>query len=69
MISDPMTIPNDTRGRVLYAVLVALVAFVRTYVWFRPNGLPWALFIATPLVPLIDRLWPAQRYAWRPASG
>jgi Na+-transporting NADH:ubiquinone oxidoreductase subunit NqrB len=65
MISDPMTIPNDTRGRVLYAVLVALVAFVWTYVWFRPNGLPWALFIATPLVPLIDRLWRAPRYAWR----
>jgi Na+-transporting NADH:ubiquinone oxidoreductase subunit NqrB len=64
MISDPMTIPNATRGRIVYAVLVACIAFVWTYAWFRPNGLPWALFIATPLVPLIDRLWRAARYEW-----
>ena len=65
MISDPMTIPNATRGRILYAILVACIAFVWTYAWFRPNGLPWALFVATPLVPLIDRLWRAARYEWR----
>jgi Na+-transporting NADH:ubiquinone oxidoreductase subunit NqrB len=65
MISDPMTIPNDARGRILYAILVACIAYVWAYVAFRPNALPWALFIATPLVPLIDRIWPAPRYEWR----
>jgi Na+-transporting NADH:ubiquinone oxidoreductase subunit NqrB len=72
MISDPMTIPNHPRGRILYALVVALVAYGWAYVLFRPNALPWALFLATPLVPLIDRLWPAQRYEWRapaPARG
>jgi Na+-transporting NADH:ubiquinone oxidoreductase subunit NqrB len=68
MISDPMTIPNTTRGRVLYAVLVACVAYAWAYLLFRPNALPWALFLATPLVPLIDRLWPAPRYEWRAAA-
>ncbi|MEO8486960.1 MAG: RnfABCDGE type electron transport complex subunit D [Betaproteobacteria bacterium] len=65
MISDPMTIPNDTRGRILYAILVACIAYVWAYVAFRPNALPWALLVATPLVPLIDRIWRAPIYAWR----
>lgn len=68
MISDPMTIPNDTRGRILYALLVACAAFAWAYVLFRPNALPWALFLATPLVPLIDRIWKAPRFEWRAAA-
>jgi Na+-transporting NADH:ubiquinone oxidoreductase subunit NqrB len=68
MISDPMTIPNAPRGRILYAILVACIAYAWAYVAFRPNALPWALFIATPLVPWIDRLWPAERYEWRGAA-
>jgi Na+-transporting NADH:ubiquinone oxidoreductase subunit NqrB len=68
MISDPMTIPNDTRGRILYAALVACAAFLWAYVLFRPNALPWALFLATPLVPLIDRIWKAPRFEWRTAT-
>jgi len=69
MISDPMTIPNHARGRLLYAVLVAIVAFCWQYVLFKPNALVWALFLASPLVPLIDRLLPAPRFQWRAASG
>ena len=65
MISDPMTIPNRHGARVGYAVLVALVAFAWHFALFRPNGLVWALFLCTPLVPLIDRLWPGERFEWR----
>ncbi len=65
MISDPMTIPNDARGRVLYAILIAAIAYAWTFVAFRPNALPWALFLAAPLVPAIDRLWRAPRHEWR----
>lgn len=65
MISDPMTIPNRHGARVGYAILVALVAFAWHFALFRPNGLVWALFLCTPLVPLIDRLWPGERFEWR----
>ena len=65
MISDPMTIPNRHGARVGYAVVVALVAFAWHFALFRPNGLVWALFLCTPLVPLIDRLWPGERFEWR----
>jgi len=66
MISDPMTIPNRHGARVGYAIVVALVAFGWHFALYRPNGLVWALFLCTPLVPLIDRLWPAEKFEWRP---
>ncbi len=70
MISDPMTIPNRNTGRAIYALLVALIAFFWQFVLFKPNALMWALFLATPLVPLLDRWLPGSRFAWRaPASS
>jgi enediyne biosynthesis protein E5 len=66
MISDPMTIPNRQRGRILYAALVAGLAFVWQFTLFRTNGLLWSLFLLSPLVPLLDALWPASRYEWMP---
>ena len=66
MITDPMTTPNHRWMRFLYAAIVAIGAFVWTYVFFRTNGLVWALFLATPLVPLLDRLMPAEKFQWRP---
>lgn len=65
MISDPLTIPNRTAMRCLYALMVALIAFAWQYLWFKPNALPWALFLATPLVPLLDWLAPAPAHRWR----
>ncbi|HSS70733.1 MAG TPA: RnfABCDGE type electron transport complex subunit D [Casimicrobiaceae bacterium] len=68
MISDPMTIPNRSGARIAYAVIVALGAAAWQFLLFRPNALIWALFLATPLVPLFDRFFPAERFAWRPLS-
>ncbi|HTP99017.1 MAG TPA: RnfABCDGE type electron transport complex subunit D [Casimicrobiaceae bacterium] len=65
MISDPMTIPNRRDARVAYAVVVALVAFLWHFALFKPNGLVWALFFCTPLVPIMDRLWPAEKFEWK----
>jgi Na+-transporting NADH:ubiquinone oxidoreductase subunit NqrB len=65
MISDPMTIPDRREMRVVYALTVAAIAFAWQYALFKPNALLWALFIASPLVPVIDRLRPGERFAWR----
>lgn len=65
MIPDPMTIPNRGAARVLFAACVAMLAFVWQYVLYSQNGLIWSLFLCAPLVPLLDRLWPGQTYAWR----
>jgi len=65
MISDPMTIPNRRSARVAYAVVVAVAAFLWHFELFKPNGLVWALFFCAPLVPIIDRFFPAPRFEWR----
>ncbi len=68
MISDPMTTPNRRPLRLAYAFLVAAFAFVWQFHLFQPNGPVWALFLLTPLVPLIDWLWPGQKHSWRPST-
>ncbi|KPK08947.1 MAG: hypothetical protein AMJ64_01825 [Betaproteobacteria bacterium SG8_39] len=67
MISDPMTIPNRRAARMAYAAGVAALAYAWQYLFYAPNGPLWALFLCTPLVPLLDRIWPGERPAWRPA--
>jgi len=65
MISDPMTIPNRRTPRIAYALIVAAAAIGWQYLLFRPNALIWALFLATPLVPLLDRLFSGEGFSWR----
>jgi len=64
MISDPMTIPNSWRGRLLHAALVAAIAYFWGFDCYRTNSFLWALFVAAPAVPLWDWLWPAPEFHW-----
>jgi len=65
MISDPMTIPNHARGRIVHAALVAGLATIWQFGLYRQNGLLFALFLLAPAVPLWDRLWPAPKFTWQ----
>ena len=65
MISDPKTTPDSRIGRVVFAALVAYGAWYVQFRLFRTNGLLWSLAACSTLVPLIDRLAPGSRYAWR----
>lgn len=69
MISDPMTIPNSRRGRLMHAAVVAAAAYAWQFEFFRINGFLWALICASPLVPLWDALWPAQKFEWTARGG
>lgn len=64
MISDPKTTPDSRLGRVLFAALVAFVAWYVQFRLFRTNGLLWSLAGCSMLVPLINRLAPGLAYAW-----
>jgi Na+-transporting NADH:ubiquinone oxidoreductase subunit NqrB len=73
MISDPKTTPDSRVGRILFAALVAFGGWYINYRLFRTNGILWSLAGAAILVPIIDALLPAARYAWhrdaaRPAT-
>jgi Na+-translocating ferredoxin:NAD+ oxidoreductase RnfD subunit len=65
MISDPMTIPNSRRGRLMHAAIVAAFAYLWQFEFYRINGFLWALICASPFVPLWDVLWPAPKFEWK----
>jgi len=72
MITDPKTIPDRRTARMLFAMLVATGGAWLQYAYYVPQGLMYALFFASPLVPLFDRLFPRNlpdiRFEWsRPA--
>jgi Na+-translocating ferredoxin:NAD+ oxidoreductase RnfD subunit len=69
MISDPMTSPNHRHGRWVHVVAVASVAYLWQFVLYRPNGLLWALFLCAPLVPILDALFSAPVFRWRPHAS
>lgn len=68
MISDPRSTPDSRVGRVVFACLVALVGWWWQFLQFGTNGPLWALLCLSPLTPLLDRLFPASRFEWRPVS-
>jgi hypothetical protein len=65
MISDPKTTPDSRAGRVAFAALVALGAGFVQFVLYRRNGLILSLACLSLAVPVLDRLLPGKRYAWR----
>ena len=64
MISDPKTTPDSAAGRVVYAMLVASLAFAIQFVLHRPHGPILALIITAPLVPVFDYLFRGAVYRW-----
>ena len=64
MISHPNTTPDTAWGRVIFAALVATVAFSIQFIYYQPNGPILALIALAPTVPLIDFLMRGELYAW-----
>jgi Na+-transporting NADH:ubiquinone oxidoreductase subunit NqrB len=69
MISDPRTSPDSRFGRLLFAVAVALSAhWLAFFMQMRP-ALYIALIALSPAILILDKLFPAARFAWtRPAT-
>jgi enediyne biosynthesis protein E5 len=64
MISDPRTTPDSRLGRFLFALAVALLAHRLAFFWQMRPALYVALIALSPLTLLIDRIFPAERFAW-----
>jgi enediyne biosynthesis protein E5 len=65
MISDPMTTPRDSRLRIAYAMLVALLAFTWQFGLFKPHGAVLALFAMSFIVPWLNRQRIAEKFSWK----
>jgi enediyne biosynthesis protein E5 len=68
MISDPRTAPDSRLGRFIFALAVALGGhYLAFFMQLRP-ALYVALIALSPFILLIDKILPAERFAWtRPA--
>ncbi len=64
MITDPRSIPNARISRLIWAVLIAVLAFILRNQFFLPTAIFWALFALSPLTILLDYIWSAPRFFW-----
>ncbi len=66
MITDPKTTPNHAFARIIWAAAIAVIAFYLSSFQFL-NGAPiWVLVFAQPFVPVLDRIFKAKLFEWRP---
>lgn len=64
MITDPVTTPNHPKARILWAILIAFVAFSMTN-WFYLHTAPiWALIVISPLTVILDKYLKGKRFQW-----
>ena len=69
MISDPRTSPDSRLGRFIFAASVALFGHYMTFFMQMRPALYIALIALSPFILLIDKILPAERFAWtRPAA-
>lgn len=64
MISDPRTSPDARLGRLIFAFAVALAGHWLAFSMQVRPALYFALIVLSPLTFLIDRILPAERFAW-----
>jgi len=65
MISDPKTIPDHFAGRFVFALAVAVIAFIMQFEFQIREGLFYALTIVCMIRPLLDKLSDAVPYQWK----
>lgn len=66
MITDPRSIPDDRRARLLWTALVAGLTYILRNKYFLPTAPFWALFALSPFTVIFDLIRPASRFQWRP---
>lgn len=69
MITDPKTTPNHKVARILWSMLVAAVAFYLATFKFMSAAPVWVLVCLQPLVPLLDLIFRAKAFSWKPATA
>jgi Na+-transporting NADH:ubiquinone oxidoreductase subunit NqrB len=65
MLTDPRSIPNASASRVIWSVMIAIASVVLKDWFYLSTGIFWALFVLSPLTPLLDGIWSAPRFVWK----
>lgn len=64
MITDPKSTPNNSKGRIIFSITIAVVAFILSnfhYVYVAPV---WVLFFLSPLTLVLDRVFKGEQFNW-----
>lgn len=64
MITDPMTTPNHTYARIIWAGALGVALFIAANFFYVQTAAVWLLFMISPFTPFFDRLFQAKKYAW-----
>ena len=64
MITDPMTTPNHTCSRIIWAGALGAALFIASNFFYVQTAAVWLLFMISPFTPFFDRLFQAKKYAW-----
>ncbi len=65
MITDPASTPAHKTIRIIWAALTGVLAFyMQAYLWINASPL-WALFILSPLTPVMDHFFKGEKWNWQ----
>ena len=64
MLTDPRSIPNSQKGRLVWSSAIALATFILQHYFYLSTAIFWSLFIISPLTVLFDTIWSAPRFNW-----
>jgi Na+-transporting NADH:ubiquinone oxidoreductase subunit NqrB len=64
MITDPMTIPNARKSRIIWALILATATFILGNFMQIYTAPIWVLFFMTPITVFFDKIWPAVKFEW-----
>jgi Na+-transporting NADH:ubiquinone oxidoreductase subunit NqrB len=69
MLSDPMTTPDNTLGRIIFGSWLAVLAWVLQFMFYIPNAFLYALAVSMPLVVLLNQRFKGQHFQWSNTKG
>jgi Na+-transporting NADH:ubiquinone oxidoreductase subunit NqrB len=67
MITDPMTTPKTTKGRIIWGILIGALTFYLTAEEQSYIAPIWALTIATPVTILLNTIFKGNQFQWIPS--
>lgn len=68
MLSDPMTTPDNTIGRIIFGSWIAILGWVLQYVFYIPNAFLYALATSMPVAIYLNHVFNGQQFRWKPQS-
>jgi Na+-transporting NADH:ubiquinone oxidoreductase subunit NqrB len=64
MLTDPRSIPNASKSRIIWAISIAVLTFILQHLFFLSTAIFWALFLLSPLTLVFDEIWSNPRFMW-----